>query len=142
MFQIQRIIRTLFSRAGIRFVHRNAAYLAFAACFAVVMSVSAPLQAQLSRPSVEEAPDQPWQIEADDVGYDDATKQYVAKGNVVIKKRDIKLTADFVRFDSQTAKAVAIGNVVMTAGEDVLVGNSIEINLASETGIIYQASIF
>lgn len=92
--------------------------------------------------AVDEDPDKPWHIEADELGYDDALGHYLARGHVRIRKRDVALSGDFVRFDHRSMKALAIGNVVMTAGEDVLIGNSIEIDLATQTGTIYQGSVF
>lgn len=92
--------------------------------------------------AVDEDPDKPWHIEADEVSYDDANGYYLAKGHVTISKGDVRLSGDFVRFDHKSMKALAIGNVVMAAGEDVLIGNSIEIDLATQTGTIYQGSVF
>ncbi|MBW2151133.1 MAG: LPS-assembly protein LptD [Deltaproteobacteria bacterium] len=141
MFLTRLFISFLAARIGSRTTDHKATHVVLAVCLAVGIIFSSPLKAQVSVETLEE-PDQPWQIEADEVGYDDVTKQYIAKGNVTIKKRDISLTADFIRFDSQSMTAVAIGNVVMTVAGDILVGNSIEINLVSETGTIYQGSIF
>jgi len=101
-----------------------------------------PTGAQNFGESIDEDADKPWHIEADEVSYDDSLGQYLARGHVTISKRDVKLSADFVRFDYKSMKALAIGNVVMTAGEDVLIGNSIEIDLATQTGTIYQGSVF
>lgn len=101
-----------------------------------------PIGAQNFGESIDEDADKPWHIAADEVSYDDSLGQYLARGHVTISKRDVKLSADFVRFDHKSMKALAIGNVVMTAGEDVLIGNSIEIDLATQTGTIYQGSVF
>ena len=38
--------------------------------------------------------------------------------------------------------AYARGHVMMTAGEDVLTGASLEMNLASEIGTLYEGTIF
>ncbi len=101
-----------------------------------------PIGAQNIGESIDEDPDKPWHIEADEVSYDDSLGQYLARGHVTISKRDVKLSGDFVRFDHKTMKALAVGNVVMTAGDDILIGNSIEIDLATQTGTIYQGSVF
>ena len=61
---------------------------------------------------------------------------------MTISKDDKKLTADFIRFDHRAMKAMAMGNVVMTVGNDILIGNSMEMDLDSETGTIYQGTIF
>ncbi|RJQ60317.1 MAG: LPS-assembly protein LptD [Desulfobacteraceae bacterium] len=97
--------------------------------------------AQIGAP-IEEDPDKPWLIEADEVGYDQATEQYIARGNVTIRKMDVNLSADYVEFDHKAMRAVAVGDVVMYTGEDILIGNSIDIDLATQTGTIYQGSLF
>lgn len=83
-----------------------------------------------------------WHIQADDISFDKDTEQYLGKGNVSITRNGTKLTADFVRFDQKTMKVFAIGNVMMTAGEDTLTGNRMEMDLESETGTIYDGSVF
>ena len=83
-----------------------------------------------------------WHIQADDLSFDKDTEQYLGKGNVSITRNGTKLTADFVRFDQKTMRVFAIGNVMMTAGEDTLTGNRMEMDLKSETGTIYDGTVF
>ena len=90
----------------------------------------------------DEEPDKPWHLEADEISYDDNVHQYLARGNVTLSKEDKKLTADFVRFDHRAMKALAMGNVIMIVGNDILIGNSMEMDLDAETGTIYQGTIF
>ncbi len=85
---------------------------------------------------------EPWNIFADEISYDQKADQYIARGNVIITKKDSKLSADFVRFDHKTMKAFATGHVIMKAGEDTLYGNSMEIDLEAETGTVYNGTIF
>jgi LPS-assembly protein len=87
-------------------------------------------------------PDVPWNISADEISHDRNTNVYTATGNVVITKKDTKLSADFVRFDHNAFKAFAQGNVLMKAGEDILSGSSLDVDLKSETGIIHDGSVF
>lgn len=87
-------------------------------------------------------PNEPWHISADEISYDKDLDQYTAKGNVSVTKTDKNLTADFVRLDQQTNTVLAIGHVVMTAGEDVLIGNRLEMDLETETGTVYNGTIF
>lgn len=108
----------------------------------LMLTVPVSICAQDFGGAVDEDPDKPWHIEADEVNYDDDQGHYLAKGHVTISKGDVRLSGDFVRFDHKSMKALAIGNVVMAAGEDVLIGNSIEIDLATQTGTIYQGSVF
>ncbi|OQW98965.1 MAG: hypothetical protein BWK74_03340, partial [Desulfobacteraceae bacterium A6] len=86
--------------------------------------------------------DEPWNISADEISHDRNTNIYTASGNVVITKKDTRLSADFVRFDHNAFKAFAQGNVVMKAGEDILSGSSLDVDLKSETGIIHEGTVF
>jgi len=86
--------------------------------------------------------DEPWNISADEISHDRNTNIYTASGNVVIAKKDTRLSADFVRFDHNAFRAFAQGNVVMNAGEDILSGSSLDVDLKSETGIIHEGTVF
>ena len=85
---------------------------------------------------------EPWHILADKIDYDHKTDQYVAKDNVIITKEDRKLTADFVRFNYNTMEVLAVGHVIMTVGEDVLIGDRMEMDLEAEIGTIYNGTVF
>lgn len=90
----------------------------------------------------QDDPNQPWHIVADEISYDDKTNQYIASGNVIISKDEKSLGADFIRFDQKTMEVFAEGNVIMTVGEDFMVSSSMEMNLADETGTLYNGTIF
>jgi LPS-assembly protein len=107
----------------------------------LVVLCAIPVYAAEDRLSGDRAVE-PWNIAADEISYDQKADQYIARGNVVITKKDRKLTADFVRFDHKTMKALATGNVIMTAGEDILTGSSMEMDLEAETGTLYNGTIF
>lgn len=92
--------------------------------------------------NLENDPKEPWHIAADQLSYDDKAMQYVGTGNVVISKQARTLTADFVRFNHKTMNVFAAGHVILTAGEDVLTGDRMEMNLETETGTVYDGSIF
>jgi LPS-assembly protein len=92
--------------------------------------------------SREDSADTPWHITADEISHDQKTDQYIGSGHVTITREARKLSADFVRFDHRTMMAYARGNVIMTAGEDVLTGSSLEMNLATEIGTLYEGTIF
>ncbi len=83
----------------------------------------------------------PWHIVADEISYDDKANVYVGKGNVSITKKDKNLSADHVRFDQKTMNVFAQGHVIMTVGENILTGTSMEMNLNSETGTVYNGTI-
>ena len=84
----------------------------------------------------------PWHIVADEINYDDQAKVYIGRGNVVITKKDKNLNADNVRFNQNTMDVFAEGHVVMTVGKNVITGTSMKMNLESETGTIYNGTIF
>ena len=87
-------------------------------------------------------PNQPWQLEADEVNYDQRLDKYNARGNVLIYKGNIKLMADFVRFDHNDMKAYAEGNVILTNGEDILSGTSMEMDLEDQIGSVENGYLF
>ncbi len=91
---------------------------------------------------LQDDPNIPWHISADVIQRDLANDRYSAEGNVTIVKGDRRLNADFVTFDYKTMKAAATGHVSLTAGEDVISGSKIEIDLNNETGTIYDGSMF
>ncbi|HUV77152.1 MAG TPA: LPS assembly protein LptD [Desulfobacterales bacterium] len=84
----------------------------------------------------------PWHIVADEITYDDKTNVYTGRGRVVITKKNKNLSADYVRFDQKTMKVSADGHVVMNVGENILTGSRMEMNLDSETGTVYDGTIF
>jgi LPS-assembly protein len=87
-------------------------------------------------------PDAPWRIFADQIHYDKKTKTYTAEGNVTLKQNKRKITADKILYNTGTMKAYASGHVVVTAGNDILTGERIEMDLNSETGIIHDGRAF
>jgi LPS-assembly protein len=90
----------------------------------------------------EENPDAPWHITADTISYDDPSRRYVADGSVRISRGGVRLTADHVRFDHRTMDATASGHVVLVSGKDVLIGDSVEINLQYQVGTVTQGTVF
>ena len=92
--------------------------------------------------SVRGGADLPYHIKADSLSYDDATKTYMARGQVTITRADQSLWADAVDFNAETTEAEAWGNVHFTSGEDWLTGTRLEINLNSGTGTLYDGALF
>ena len=108
----------------------------------VLVFLSSLSFAKASGLSFKDNPDEPWQINADKINYDEKTDQYFAEGQVVISKTGRKLTADKVRFDHKNMIAYASGHVTMSSGKNILTGNSMEMNLETETGILTNGTIF
>jgi LPS-assembly protein len=88
------------------------------------------------------SPKVPWQISADSVNYDAASTTYHARGNVIIEKQATRLVADTVSFNHKAMTAQAAGHVVMTAGDDILTGERVELDLGRETGVVHGGTIF
>ncbi|MCD6185863.1 MAG: LPS-assembly protein LptD [Deltaproteobacteria bacterium] len=110
--------------------------------FIFIFVLSSISLANTSGSSLKDNPDEPWQIDADTINYDEKTDQYFAEGKVVISKTGRKLTADKVRFDHRNMIAYAAGHVTMSSGKNRLTGNSMEMNLKTETGTLTSGSIF
>ncbi|MEE4265842.1 MAG: LPS assembly protein LptD [Desulfobacteraceae bacterium] len=135
-----------------RFDHRHSYFPAtlplIATCIlltAFLLIVAVPTAAQMNtqkNESIIRDPKLPWQLEADRVDYDQAADEYTATGNVLIYKKNIRLSADFVRFDRKNMMAYAEGNVVLTDGEDILNGVKMEIDLEGQTGSIEDGYLF
>ena len=87
-------------------------------------------------------PNIPWNLEADEVYYDEKYDAFIAKGNVIISKANIKLLADFVRFDQKNMKAYAEGDVVLTNGQDILSGTSMDIDLEDQVGSVENGYLY
>lgn len=115
-------------------------YLAF--IISIVVAIAAYAEEKIHERFPDDSSDQPWHIIADEISYDEKVNHYIASGNVVATKKDIKITADFVRFNYKTMKVFASGHVFMTSKEDFLTGSSLEIDLEAETGTIYEGTLF
>lgn len=121
-------------------VRLNRFIISIAVFFGLLSVVSAHAFTNIG--SIQDSPDKPWHIMADEISHDQQNDHYIASGNVTITKEARRLSADFVRFDHRAMMAYARGHVMMTAGEDVLTGSSLEMNLASEIGTLYEGTIF
>ncbi len=84
----------------------------------------------------------PWDIEAQELNYDQDTNTYTAIGEVVIKKGDRVLKSDYARLDRNTMIAEARGKVVYTAGGDELRGDQLTIDLKKQTGEVEKGRLF
>lgn len=114
--------------------------------FAFILSIMVAISAYASEKIHDRFPDadsdKPWHINAEKITYDEKADIYIASGNVSITKNDIKISADFVRFNYKTMKVDASGHVLLTSKEEFLTGSSLEFDLETKTGIIYNGTIF
>ena len=53
-----------------------------------------------------------------------------------------RLVADTVSFNHKAMTALATGHVVMTAGNDILTGERVELDMGQETGVVHGGTIF
>ncbi|MCP4115050.1 MAG: LPS-assembly protein LptD [Desulfobacteraceae bacterium] len=99
-----------------------------------------PLSAQalLERPAKETS----WHISALKGTHDRERDLYIAEGEVVIKGGNTRLEADYVEFGNTTKDALARGHVLLISGEDTVTCDSMRLNLATETGTIYDGTVF
>ena len=87
-------------------------------------------------------PPGPWRVTADRLEQFRDSDRYLAVGNVTIVRGGIRLNADRVVFDRGTMTAEAEGHVMVTSGSDVMTGERLEMDLAAETGTLYQGRLF
>ena len=83
-----------------------------------------------------------WHISARAVTFDNKKNLYIAEDDVVITGGKTRLEADYIEFSNKTKDAFARGNVLLISGEDYISCNSMNINLATQTGTITRGTIF
>ncbi len=83
-----------------------------------------------------------WHITADKIEYSQKFDQYIAEGDVVLTGKDQKINAEYVRYDRKNKKAYALGNVELMAGEDVVRGNRMTLDLEKRTGTAYEGTVY
>jgi len=137
-------IFSLFSLLDFLVIRRNTIRFIFIIVFFTMVNPHAIAQKpdHLLKSLVDIDPEAPWQIEADEIYYEDKSARYIAKGRVTLTKNDKKLSADYISFDNKTMKAQAQGNVVMVAGKDTLAGSTMDIDLEKQTGTIENGTFF
>jgi LPS-assembly protein len=83
-----------------------------------------------------------WHISARTVTFDNKRNLYLAQNDVLITGGKTRLEADYIEFSNKTKDAFAWGNVLLISGEDSISCNSMNINLATQTGTIKKGVIF
>ena len=105
----------------------------------LILVIAAPLYAA---DALEDPEAVSWNISASKVTYDDKRELYIAQEDVIITGGNTRLEADYVEFDNKTRDAFAKGNVLLVSGEDTVTCNAMQLNLKTETGTIYDGTIF
>ena len=108
----------------------------------ILILVLGPVSAKGQPDPFQDDASVPWHIVADEMNYDDQAKVYIGIGNVNITKKDKNLNADYVRFNQNTMDVFAKGHVVMIVGKNIITGTGMDMNLNSETGTIYNGTVF
>jgi LPS-assembly protein len=84
----------------------------------------------------------PWDIEAQELSYDQDTNIYTAIGAVVIKKEGSILKCDYAQVDRQTMIAFAQGHVEFISKGDELRGEELTVDLKKHTGEVKKGRLF
>ncbi|HAX99039.1 MAG TPA: hypothetical protein DCY12_09195 [Candidatus Atribacteria bacterium] len=85
----------------------------------------------------------PVYLVADTMSYNNETRVYTARGNVIIKQLDQTLKADYVEYNYNTQVARANGHVVYREeGGDNLVCNYFEMNMRTKEGFAKEGKLF
>lgn len=85
--------------------------------------------------------EEPIEVEADSVTYDQETNSIVAQGNVRIRHGESELQAEEVRLNRETNLATAMGRVRLTDPEGVAFAERMEVDFDDETGALLQAEL-
>ncbi len=81
-------------------------------------------------------------ITADKMEYLLETRQYSAKGSVVITYEDTTLRGDEATYDSTSDIAIVTGNVILEDSETLVTADKLEINLRTKKGVVQNSYIF
>ncbi len=81
-------------------------------------------------------------ITADTLSYESKSASYQAKGNVHMRYDGVSLLADSVIFREEQNEAFAAGGVVMERDGDVLHGDTLSLNTATEQGEVANGDLF
>jgi len=106
-----------------------------------IVTCSPPAYAIVGEGSVTKG-EGPVDIEADELIFERETQTYEAHGHVEITRGDLSLKADHARVNNATKEMVAWGNVLLREGEDVIECQRLEVNLDTRLGKIHQAKLY
>lgn len=92
--------------------------------------------------SFDQLDQQPVDIEANQLRFDEASGTYHAQGDVLIKAGPVTLQSETVDLNPATSDVVAEGYVQLTAPEGVLQGEALSINMKTGLGTLERGSFF
>jgi lipopolysaccharide assembly outer membrane protein LptD (OstA) len=85
--------------------------------------------------------DEPFEITADRILFDDARNLYVAEGHVRVEQLDRRLKARWVAFSEETRIAVAEGDVQLDDGPDSLFAEFMVLDVDTLQGVLFQGAV-
>lgn len=83
----------------------------------------------------------PFEISADRITFDQARDLYIAEGRVVVDHADRRMKARWMTFSKATRIGVAEGDVQLDDGEDHLTADFMVFDVDSLRGLLYQGSL-
>lgn len=86
--------------------------------------------------------DEPVDLEADRLSFDDQVGRYLASGNVKLKQGDLQLQSDELWWHRDSGEIEATGGVVLEGGKERLAGERVLYNLNDGTGIVEEGRAF
>lgn len=124
---------------GLSWVKRASGLVA-AVVLLSIFSLAAPAVAQVDLLRVSAKG--PVKLSADKVTFDERSSSYIAEGQVVVTRGQIKLEADRLRLFTDTLVAEAEGKARLSGTGQVVEGARILVDLKGHTGKIYKGTIF
>ena len=85
---------------------------------------------------------EPVQLEAEEVVFDEATNTYLAEREVLLRKGQQQLQADRMRYNDATSVAEAFGNVHFIGPEGELFGDEMSLNVDSGLGEVANGRLY
>lgn len=82
----------------------------------------------------------PAEIHADQLERFENQHRVVARGNVEILYKGIRVRADTVEVDTETGAGKAVGHVLIEDGDNRITGDHADFNINSQLGVLYHAS--
>ena len=81
----------------------------------------------------------PIELSAESLEYERGRDLFIARGSVVVRRGDRRLTADWVAFSPTTGRGVASGDVALSDGRDTLLTRFVEFDVDSMQGALFDA---
>src|SRR5262249_34244006 len=81
----------------------------------------------------------PLEVAADSFDYQRDRDLYVARGGLVLRRGERRLSADWVAFSPSTGRGVASGNVVLSDGHDTVHTSFVDFDIDDMRGVMYDA---